>query len=124
MNRTRAVQFPGRPWCALWHGWSSATPERVIGVAGTLARNSLTTAGTDWWPTMAPDLQVRRPGENMLETARDAAAGVGRRNRAIDLPLLRRIRDALARLPDSALNRHYFEIPGDFLASPRRRERT
>jgi hypothetical protein len=65
---------------------------------------------------MAPDLQVRRPGENMLETARDAAAGVGRRNRAIDLPLLRRIRDALARLPDSALNRHYFEIPGDFLA--------
>jgi len=28
---------------------------------------------------------------------------------------------ALARLPDSALNRHYFGIPGDSLASPRGR---
>jgi hypothetical protein len=31
------VQFPERPWCALWHGWPSARPERVIGVAGPSA---------------------------------------------------------------------------------------
>ena len=33
--------------------------------------------------------------------------------------VLRRMRDALVRLPDSALGQHYFEIPGDCLASPR-----
>ncbi|HEX4833406.1 MAG TPA: hypothetical protein VH478_20205 [Trebonia sp.] len=28
------------------------------------------------------------------------------------------MRDALVRLPDSALTRHYFEVPGDSLGSP------
>jgi hypothetical protein len=57
------------------------------------------------------------------ETVRDAAARAGRRNRP-DILLLRRVRDALARLPDSALHRGYFEIPGDSLASPRGRQET
>jgi hypothetical protein len=39
-------------------------------------------------------------------------------------PLLRRVRDALVRLPDSAQNRHNFEIPGDCLASPGGRQET
>ena len=68
---------------------------------------------------MASDLQARRPGANAPEVVRAAAATAGRRNRPVDLVLLRRVRDALARLPDSALNRHYYEIPGESLASPR-----
>ena len=41
------------------------------------------------------------------------------RERAGGRPAGRRVRDALVRLPDSALSRHYFAIPGDCLASPR-----
>lgn len=37
MNRIRPSSFPERPWCALWHGWSLAWPERVVDVAGPLA---------------------------------------------------------------------------------------
>jgi hypothetical protein len=73
---------------------------------------------------MAPELQARRPGVNAPEMVRAAASRAGRRNRPPDLVLLRRVRDALARLPDSALNRHYFEIPGDCLASPGKRRET
>jgi hypothetical protein len=73
---------------------------------------------------MVSDLQARRPGVNAPEMVRAAAARAGRRNRPVDLALLRRVRDALARLPDSALSRHYFEIPGDCLASPRERQGT
>jgi hypothetical protein len=65
-----------------------------------------------------PNLQARQPGVNAPEAVRAAATRAGRRNRRVDLLLLRRVRDALARLPDSALNRHYFAIPGDSLASP------
>ncbi len=72
---------------------------------------------------MMPDFQVRFPGANVPEAVRDAAASAGR-GRRVDPLLLRRVRDALARLPDSALNRHYFEIPGDCLASPRGRQET
>jgi hypothetical protein len=36
-----------------------------------------------------------------------------------DLLVLRPVLDALARLPDSALGRYYFQVPGDCLASPR-----
>jgi len=72
---------------------------------------------------MAPDFQVRRPGASVPGAVRDAAARAGRKNRPDPL-LLRRVRDALVRLPDSALNRHYFEIPGDCLASPRARQQT
>ena len=68
---------------------------------------------------MAPDLHARRPDTNAPQAVRAAAARAGRRNRPVDLLLLRRVRDALARLPDSALNRRYLEIPGDSLASPR-----
>lgn len=70
---------------------------------------------------MAPDLQVRHPGASVPQAVRDAAARAGRRHGPVDLLLLWRVRDALARLPDGALNRHYFEFPGDCLASPRRR---
>jgi hypothetical protein len=71
---------------------------------------------------MAPDFQVRRPGANAPEVVRDAATRAGRRNRPIDPLLLQRVRDALARLPDSARGPYYFEIPGDCLASPRGQE--
>jgi hypothetical protein len=67
---------------------------------------------------MSSDFQVRRPGASVPETVRVAAARAGRRNRSADLALLRRVRDALARLPDSALHRHYYEIAYDCLASP------
>jgi hypothetical protein len=50
---------------------------------------------------------------------RDAAARAGRRRRPVNPLLLARVRDALLRLPDSALNKHYIEIPGDPLAFPR-----
>ncbi|HEX4834240.1 MAG TPA: hypothetical protein VH478_24470 [Trebonia sp.] len=37
----------------------------------------------------------------------------------LDPRVLERVRNALIRLPDSARNRHYYEIPGDRLATPR-----
>ena len=70
---------------------------------------------------MTPDLQARRPGGELPEAVR-AAAERARRRRGrgrVDPLVLARVRDALLRLPDSALGRHYFEIPGDCLASPR-----
>jgi hypothetical protein len=67
---------------------------------------------------MASDLQARHPGVGVPEAVRDAAVRAGRHRRSVDPQLLRRVRDALVRLPDSALGRHYFEIPGDCLASP------
>jgi hypothetical protein len=73
---------------------------------------------------MVPDLQVRQSGASPPEAARDAAATAGRSHRPPDPLLLRRVRDALARLPDSALNRHCFEIPGDCLALPRGHQET
>jgi hypothetical protein len=68
---------------------------------------------------MAPDLQARHPGGIVPDAVRDAATRAGRCRKPVDPPLLRRVRDALVRLPDSALSRHYFAIPGDCLASPR-----
>ena len=67
---------------------------------------------------MVHDLPVREPGTATSGALRDAAAQAGRRRRPPDLRVLRRVRDALAQLPDSALGRYYFEIPGDCLASP------
>jgi hypothetical protein len=67
---------------------------------------------------MVPDLPVRLAGTSMPGVVRDAAARAGRRRRPDPL-LLERVRDALARLPDSALGRHYFAIPGDRLSCPR-----
>ncbi len=67
---------------------------------------------------MAPDLHQRRPGLSVPDAVRQAAARAGRSRALPDPALLRRVRDALARLPDSALHPHYFEIPGDCLASP------
>jgi hypothetical protein len=61
---------------------------------------------------------------NAPEAVRAAAARAGRTSRPVDLLLLRRVRDALARLHDSDLIRHCFEIPGDSLASPRGRQDT
>jgi len=52
-------------------------------------------------------------------TVRDAAVLAGRGRLPVDPVMLRRVRDALAGLPDSALGRHYFEIPGDCLSCPR-----
>jgi hypothetical protein len=69
-------------------------------------------------PPMQPDLGARTPGASLPEAARVAAARTGRRTGRLDPELLRRVWEALARLPDSALNRRYFEIPGDCLASP------
>jgi hypothetical protein len=68
---------------------------------------------------MGTDLQMRRPGNGLPEAVRDAATRAGRRRRPVDPMLLERVREALARLPDQALNRHYFQVPGDCLASPR-----
>ena len=73
---------------------------------------------------MMPDFQRRSPGASVPEEVRDAAARAGRRNRPVDPLLLQRVRDALARLPDSALSRHYFAIPGDCLASPNGRQQS
>jgi hypothetical protein len=67
------------------------------------------------------DLQARLPGAGLPEAVRKAAMRAGRRHRLADPVLLTRVRDALVRLPDSALHRGYFEIPGDSLASPRPR---
>ena len=67
---------------------------------------------------MTPDLQARRPGSSLPETVRDAAARASRRRQSADPLVLARVRDALLALPDSARSKHYFEIPGDCLASP------
>jgi hypothetical protein len=73
-----------------------------------------------WWRrVMVPDLPVRLPGASVPGVVRDAAARARRRP---DPALLERVRDALARLPNNALGRHYFAIPGDRLACPRGRE--
>ena len=64
------------------------------------------------------DLPARRPGVSVPGAVRDAAARAGRRRRPVDPAVLKRVRDALARLPDSALGPYYFQIPGDSLASP------
>jgi hypothetical protein len=68
---------------------------------------------------MVRDLPVRLPGASVPDAIRDAAAKAARGRGPVDAPVLKRVRDALARLPDSALGRYYFEIPGDCLASPR-----
>lgn len=73
---------------------------------------------------MKADLQARPPGASVPEAMREAAARAGSRHRLADPVLLARVRDALVRLPDSALHRGYFEIPGDCLASPRPRSTT
>jgi hypothetical protein len=67
---------------------------------------------------MVPDLPARQPPAAVPGTVREAAARAGRKSTADPL-LLQRVRDALARLPDSALGRHYFAIPGDCLSCPR-----
>jgi hypothetical protein len=69
---------------------------------------------------MVPDLPVRLPGTSMPGAVRDAAVMARGRRRPNPL-LLERVRDALAGLPDSAPGRHYFAIPGNFLACPRGR---
>lgn len=73
---------------------------------------------------MGPDLQARQPKSNLPEAVRDAAVRAGRRRRPVSPLLLARVRDALLRLPDSALNRYYFEIPGESLGSPRETRET
>jgi hypothetical protein len=67
---------------------------------------------------MVPNLPVRHPGAMMPGVVRDAAVRAGRRGRAIDPLVLRRVRDALARLPDIAMSRSCLQVPGDCLASP------
>jgi hypothetical protein len=65
-------------------------------------------------------LPAREPGASAPDAVRAATAQAGRRTgRRMDPALLRRVRDALVRLPDSAVNRHYLAIPGECLASPR-----
>jgi hypothetical protein len=51
---------------------------------------------------VAPDLQPRQPGGALPQLVRDAAVQAGRRRRPVDPLLLRRVRDALVRLPDNA----------------------
>jgi hypothetical protein len=65
-------------------------------------------------------LPARKPGISVPGPVREAAARAGRRaGRRLDPALLRRVRDALVRLPDSAVGRHYIAILGECLASPR-----
>jgi len=68
---------------------------------------------------MSTELPARHPGTNMPNAVRDTATRSSRGRRPVDLVTLRRVRDSLARLPDSALGRYYFEVPGDCLACPR-----
>jgi hypothetical protein len=65
------------------------------------------------------DLRVRQPGGDLPSAVRNAAVRAGRRSTRPDPALLLRVRDALLRLPDNALNQHYCPIPGDCLASAR-----
>ncbi|HEX3955718.1 MAG TPA: hypothetical protein VHZ03_03690 [Trebonia sp.] len=59
---------------------------------------------------MLPDLPARHPGAGAPEAVRDAATRAGRRRRAPDPVLLKRVRDALTALPDSAQGPYYFQI--------------
>jgi hypothetical protein len=60
---------------------------------------------------VVPELQSRRPGSGLPEAVRDAAARAGGRCQSVDPVLLRRVREALARVPDHALLRHYLGDP-------------
>jgi hypothetical protein len=65
-------------------------------------------------------LPGREPGAGVPGPVREAAVRAGRRGRRpVDPVLLRRVRDALVRLPESALTRYYFRVPGECLACPR-----
>lgn len=68
--------------------------------------------------TTVPDIPLRRPGTSTPDAIRDSAARAGRRYSPPGMRLLKRVREALARLPDGALSRHYNKIPGDGPASP------
>ena len=70
----------------------------------------------------APGLHLRQPGGSLPEPVRDAAVRAGRRRRPVDPLVLQRIRDALARLPDNAMSRHDFEVPGDCRTVARRHQ--
>jgi hypothetical protein len=74
------------------------------------------------WLLMADDLPARQPGSGLPAAVRDAAGRASRRRRPPDLLVLQRVRDALARLPDNAMGRHYIAVPGDCLACPRQLE--
>jgi hypothetical protein len=65
-------------------------------------------------------LPGREPGMSVPGPVGEVAARAGRRaGRRLDPALLRRVRDALVRLPGSAVSRHYLAIPGECLACPR-----
>ena len=64
---------------------------------------------------MPDDLPARQPGSGLPPAVRDAATLAGRGRGEADPAVLARVRDALARLPDSALGRRV-EVPGDRLA--------
>ncbi len=64
-------------------------------------------------------LPPREPGLGAPGAVLAAARAARRGRRQADPDMLRRVRDALVRLPDRALTPHYFEIPGECLASPR-----
>jgi len=49
-----ASSFLNGPWCALWHGWSLAWPERVAGVAGPLADLATTGVARPVWSSGEP----------------------------------------------------------------------
>jgi hypothetical protein len=67
---------------------------------------------------MTPDLPARCPGTQIPGPTRDSAIHARQQREPPDMRVLERVRDALARLPDSALHSFYFEVPGDCLASP------
>jgi hypothetical protein len=73
---------------------------------------------------MPPDLSIRQPGNGLPAGVRRSAVLAGRRSTRIDPALLARVHDALLRLPDSALSKHYYEIPGECLALPRTPQET
>jgi hypothetical protein len=57
------------------------------------------------------DIPVRAPGASTPDAVRNAAASAGRRRRAPGMRVLERVRDALVRLPYSALGPYYYRIP-------------
>jgi hypothetical protein len=57
---------------------------------------------------VVPDLQPRQPGGSLPEPVRNAAVQAGRQRRPVDPFLLRRVRDALAGLPENVMTRHNF----------------
>jgi serine/threonine-protein kinase RsbW len=112
--------FPGTTiwWGYLTRAWwatrpgtsgliSSPTPSGLRKILAD-AYPGLQHAAAGRRPSPTPRLQARQPGGSLPEPVREAAVRAGRRRRPVDPLLLQRVQAALARLPENAMNRHYF----------------